>query len=149
MSLLIAAVALAACTVAFVLHPVLTGRSASMQEDHHELTEAQHLKRIALLGLRDVEYDYHAGKLDDRDYRRLKKGLAAEAIAAMEAEAHELRTGAGGTLGPDVEAEIQAMRTSLREGAICHECAEPNPRGSRFCAECGSPLRAVREPSGG
>ncbi|TVP58859.1 MAG: hypothetical protein EA351_02840 [Gemmatimonadales bacterium] len=145
MSLLIAAVALAGCIVLYVLHPLLTGGSASMEEDHHELTEAQHQKRIALLGLRDVEYDFHAGKLDESDYRRLKTGLAAEALEAMESESRELRESEGGTLSAEVEDEIEALRTSLREGTICHECGEPNPRGSRFCGECGTGLSVTRE----
>jgi hypothetical protein len=42
MTLLIAVIALAGCTVGFVLHPLVAGRSASMREDPHELTEAQH-----------------------------------------------------------------------------------------------------------
>ena len=145
MSLLVAAVALAACIVLFILHPLLTGSSASMEEDHHELTEAQHRKRVALLGLRDVEYDFHAGKLDETDYRHLKKGLAAEALEAMELETHELREAEGGQLSPELEEEIAAMRSSLREGSICHECGEPNPRGSRYCGECGTGLRVARE----
>lgn len=147
MSLLLAAIALAGCTVLFVLHPLLTGRSASMAEDHHELTEAQHRKRIALLGLRDVEYDFLSGKLDDSDYRSLKTGLAAEALEAMESETRELRESGGGVLSPEVEDEIEALRRSLREGAICHQCGEPNPPGSRFCGECGTRLHVGRETS--
>lgn len=139
-------VLLALATVAYILHPILTGVSAPMERDDEELTDAQHRKRMALLALRDVEYDYHAGKLDDTDYRSMKKEMASEALAALDAEAAEQRARAGKGTEADaatrasLEAEIAAVREALREGAVCPACAHPNARGSRFCESCGAAL---------
>jgi hypothetical protein len=67
-----------------------------------ELTDVQHRKRMALLALRDVEYDFHAGKLDEVDYRALKAQVSAEALAALDDEAREAAgsvVGGGGRVG--------------------------------------------------
>jgi hypothetical protein len=132
---------LAGGTVFLILQPLLTGQSAPMGRDEEEMTDAQHRKRIALLGLRDVEYDYHAGKLDEEDYWSLKQKLSAEALEAMDLElSEELERGARGEARAQMEAEIAALRTSLREGVVCGQCGDLNPRIARFCGACGAAL---------
>jgi cytochrome c-type biogenesis protein CcmI len=160
MSVLIPAVLLAIAVVFFVLYPVVAGESAPMGRVDEELTEAQHRKRIALLALRDVEYDFHAGKLDEADYSRLKGEIAKEALQALDSEEAEwaAREGAAGRAPSDatppvssagIEAEIAALRESIREGMVCPHCGHPNPRGSRFCGDCGSALPQLRSSAGG
>lgn len=39
-----------------------------------------------------------------------------------------------------VDAEVDRYRRALRAGSLCDDCLQANPRGSRFCAECGAPL---------
>lgn len=147
-------IVLATAVVFWILHPVVAGLQAPMERDDEELTEAQHRKRVALLALRDVEYDFHAGKLDEADYRAMKREISTEALNALDAEAEEWAAregrraaqadaGADGVDRAQVEAEIEALRNRLREGAICRECGHPNPRGSRFCGECGGALPAT------
>lgn len=164
---------LATLVVFFILHPLVTGRSAPMDRSEDELTEAQHRKRIALFALRDVEYDYHAGKLDEDDYRKMKREIASEALEALAEEEQEWAARQGRqaaeaekkaatngrvTASPGdsaVEEEIRALRNSLKEGLICRECGQPNPVGSRFCSACGSALAApastapASSPAGG
>jgi hypothetical protein len=147
-SALVLALLLAGGAVFLVLHPLLTGTSAPMERDDDELTEAQHRKRIALLALRDVEYDYHAGKLDDEDYRAQKAKLSAEALEAMDLELSGDEEARGSRARAEVEEEIAQLRQSLREGAVCGECGEPNPRGARFCGGCGSALPRASTPRG-
>ena len=147
MSALVPAIVLAVAAVFFVLYPVLSGREAPMELEESELTEAQHRKNVALLALRDIEYDYHAGKLDDADYRALRQQISSEALEALdEEEAERLgrsRASQGeGTASEraDIEAEIAALRASIREGTVCTHCGHPNPRGSRYCSDCGAAL---------
>lgn len=124
-----------------------------MERYEEELTEAQHRRNVALLALRDVEYDFHAGKLDSRDYRRLKQEISTEALRAIDEEEAEWLAKEAvdelGAAGEDhvrgdarsaLEAEIAALRASIREGVICPQCGHPNPKGSRFCGDCGSGL---------
>lgn len=160
MSALIPGVLLALAAVFFVLYPIVAGREASMEWADEELTEAQHRRNVALMALRDVEYDFHAGKLDEADYLALKQQISSEALEAIDEEEAEWlarQEAAGAQAGAstetgvpaDLEAEIAALRTSIREGVVCPQCGHPNPRGSRFCGDCGSALPAVMDSTGG
>ena len=136
---------IAAAVVLFVFQPVWKGLHASLERNEDELTDTEARKRIALLALRDVEYDFLAGKLDDEDYRSLKAELTAEALAALEAD-EEARAAGGKPADTDIEAEIARIRAGLRSGLVCGGCGFSNDEGSRFCSSCGSALadQAVR-----
>ena len=129
----------AAAVVLFILQPVVKGIHASLEREDDELTETEARKRVALLALRDVEYDFLAGKLDEEDYRSLKSDLTAEALAALEAD-EASRGSAIPTGDEDLEAEIARLRQGLRSGGVCAHCDFSNEEGSRFCSACGKPL---------
>jgi hypothetical protein len=133
-----------AAVLLFILQPIVKGLHASLERDEDELTETEARKRIALLALRDVEYDYLAGKLDEEDYRSLKGELTAEALAALEADEAAREVG-GHPADTDIESEIARIRAGLRSGVLCDECGFANDQGSRFCSSCGHALadRAV------
>ncbi len=140
MAVLIGALLLTAAAVFVVLHPILTGRAAPLARGEEEVTEAEVRKRVTLMQLRDAEYDYVTGKLDEEDYRKLRSLLSAEALEAIRAEE---AGGAGAAGGDDLEAEIAAARARLRAGPFCSRCGHPNAPGSRYCAKCGTPLAAA------
>lgn len=129
------ALILVGAVVAFILQPVIQGKHASLVREDDEMSEAEARRRVTLLALRDVEYDYHTGKLDETDYKAMKRQFSAEALAAMKAMEED---GAEEAL----EAEIAAVRQGLATGTACETCGHLNPPGSRFCGACGSPLEA-------
>jgi hypothetical protein len=128
-----------AAVLLFILQPVVKGLHASLERDDDELTDTEARKRIALLALRDVEYDYLAGKLDEEDYRALKGELTAEALAALEADEAARGDGVGPT-DDGIEAEIARIRAGLKSGLVCADCGFSNEEGSRFCSSCGHAL---------
>ena len=67
MTLYLGVTLVAAAVVLFILQPVVNGIHASLERADDEMTETEARKRVALLALRDVEYDFLAGKLDERD----------------------------------------------------------------------------------
>jgi len=139
----VGALLVAAAVVLFIVQPMVKGLHASLERDEDELTETEARKRVALLALRDVEYDYLAGKLDDEDYRSLKGELTAEALAALEAD-ETARSGVlSGSAAAALEAEIAEARAGLRSGVFCSECGFANDPGSRFCSSCGHALHGI------
>ena len=146
MTLYLGVAFITAAVILFLLEPVVRGIHASLEREDYELTDTEHRKRVALLGLRDVEYDFLAGKLDEEDYRLLKSELTAEALAALEAD-EAARDGTGSDADDALEDEIARVRESLRsgKGLACPACAYTSEQGSRFCSACGQALgdRAV------
>lgn len=139
MTLYVGVALVAAAVLLFIMQPVVKGLHASLEREDDELTETQARKRVALLALRDVEYDFLAGKLDEQDYRSLKSELTAEALAALEAD-EAARARDGEASDPDVEDEIARIREGLRSGLVCDDCGFTNEKGSRFCSACGHAL---------
>lgn len=159
----------ASAVVLYVLHPILTGRAATMVDPEGLMTESEARKRVALNALRDVEYDYHTGKLDESDYADLRGELTLEAVRALEegkspagaagtradsidaardpAAGMSTPTGASTPAGPaevdSLEEEVARLREGLRSGDGCPRCGHLNPPASRYCARCGEALAAA------
>ncbi len=162
MGLILGAVLLTFGVVLFLLIPVLRGEWVSLKRSAGEPTEVEARKHVALKGLRDAEYDYRSGKLDEQDYRTLRAEMSGEALAAIEEERELVASGAASPPvgvrrrrdGTDslpereasdkdlVEREITRARRGLAEGRICSECGYSRVDGSRFCAGCGRSLTA-------
>ncbi len=138
MTLYVGVALVTAAVVLFLIQPVVRGIHASLERADDELTDTEARKRVALLALRDVEYDFLAGKLDEEDYRSLKSELTAEALAALEAD--EAAASGGSAGADDLEEEIARLRAGLRGGITCPSCTFANPQGSRFCSACGEAL---------
>ena len=128
----------AAAVTLFILQPLVSGLHASLDRAEDELTDTQARKRVTLLALRDVEYDFLAGKLDEEDYLSLKADLTAEALVALEADVAADKTH---FVNDDVEAEISKIRDALRTGLMGGSCGFSNDDGSYFCSACGDELR--------
>ena len=144
MALTLGAILFAGAVVLWVLHPLLTGQGAPLGLGWDEITDAEARKRVALRALRDVEYDYHTGKLDDGDYEVLRGELTAEAVAALQEEDADRRERSGVIHGAAaVEDEILRIRAEFRAGVACAGCGHRNPDGSRFCASCGQQVVAA------
>jgi len=141
---MLGAALLAIGVMLFLLIPILRGEWASFDRTDEVPTEIGARKHVALKGLRDAEYDYRAGKLDENDYRQIKAEMSREALDAMEAAKAEVEDpDAAGPAGDPLEAEILRTRRGMAEGTTCLDCGHVNEQRSRFCAACGRPLVAV------
>jgi cytochrome c-type biogenesis protein CcmI len=144
---MVGAALLAIGVMLFLLIPILRGEWASFDRTDEDPTEIGARKHVALKGLRDAEYDYRAGKLDDADYRQIKAEMSREALDAMEAARAEVdQPQEPAATGPDhdpLEAEILRTRRGMAEGTTCLDCGHVNEQESRFCAACGRTLAAV------
>lgn len=145
MTLLIASVLLAAVATALVIQPVLLRRAALVRDvTPSSALDAEARKRVALSELKELEYDYLGGKLDEADYRELRARLSREALAAVraaESAAARPAGGAGQGSGTASTPQEGAAAFAAPDGAAAaHACGFVNPPGSRFCAGCGARL---------
>lgn len=128
MTLLAFSLLLALLAAAFVVRPLVARRDALLADvAPGAVLDAEARRRVALASLKELEYDFLGGKLDDADYRAQKERLSVEALAAMRA--------AEAVLGDPGEAGGAAA------GPDRHACGFLNPPLSRFCAGCGARLR--------
>lgn len=140
---------LALAALAYVLYPLFAGPPvpARSRAPRKEPTAREE----AVAALREVEFDRETGKLSDSDYSTLKGRYTAEAVAAMRAEAPEIRlplpagTVPGsaamqdaGVSDDDVEARIRRARSEVPTCRTCGPSPEPD---AVYCSTCGTYLR--------
>src|SRR3990172_8904169 len=118
------------------------------------------LRGVALLALKEIEFDRETGKLSDPDYQMLKARYGAEALAALEAE-ESVATRPADAGDPEelISARLQLLRSARSTGSpASHSCPRCGPRpeadalfcsrcgialaGAGFCSSCGAPLPA-------
>lgn len=151
-----------------VLRPFL-GSAAEPAIIEEPVDPEETRKGVALLALKEIEFDREMGKLSDGDYRYLKEKYTAEALEALREEgarapddvealiAHRVRTlrSAAATAppgapmcpscGPRPEADAVYCSTcgdSLSVPATCARCGTALSTDSRFCEGCGSRVAA-------
>jgi hypothetical protein len=127
MTVLIFGVLLALGATLWVIRPIVGRRTAVLVDAAPgALLDADARRRATLASLRELEYDYLGGKLDEADYRAQRDRMSYEALEAIRAAENAERAVAGG-------------RVASAEAP--HACGFANPAGSRFCAGCGKRLR--------
>jgi hypothetical protein len=149
----LAALLLGATVLWIVLQPLY--RPASVAPAYEEPEDPEETRRgIALIALKEIDFDRATGKLSDADYEFLKSKYTAEALAAIREEADSSAPaespGAGPSLrcarcGAHPEAGARfctACGAGLATTASCRSCQAPVEPGSRFCTACGTKVTA-------
>ena len=128
----------------FVLEPVFLGRKAPLYDGDDDYDEGAARRRAALAALKDLEYDRATGKLDERDYGRLKTELSREALRRLEEDEGDAGVGFPpvARASRELEEEIARLRRAIREGMQCSACEHVNRLAARFCGRCGEVLEA-------
>lgn len=87
---------------------------------------------LAIVALREIEFDRATGKLSDADYAELREQYGSQALAAMRSQ------GKAGPMTDDpAEAAVRAYRALH---ATCGKCGiRPEP-DAIYCSNCGSYL---------
>jgi len=100
---------------------------------------------VALLALKEIEFDRETGKLSQRDYELLKARYSTEALAALSAEAPVASSlTVAGRPEELIASRLQSLRSARSSGqpapVSCRDCGpRPEPE-ARFCSRCGLPL---------
>ncbi len=83
----LAGILIGLAVVAYVLSPLARHVAAPLSDGPDaiaELRELHALKAVAYETIQDVEYDYHAGKISERDYREMTDRYTQEAVRLVQ-----------------------------------------------------------------
>jgi len=120
---------LLAATLGVIAYP-LARRSAGAPDGgaltESEYTDLLYRKEATYIAIKDLDFDYRTGKVDDGDYRSMKAGMEKCALELLR-QIEDYK--AGVTAPPAVKAQGEKF---------CHECGAAVERTHKFCAECGA-----------
>ncbi len=123
MTLLVSVLLIAAIATAIAL-PLYRGARDSVTEGLTAAGDLERRKRVAMLAIRETEFDRAMGKLSEEDYHSLTATYESRALEAMEAmeNSPQAATGPPAGRGPV---------------AYCDHCGQAFGSTDRFCAGCG------------
>jgi len=99
----LAGILLVLAAAALVLSPLVRGREAPLTDGPDRLAalrELHALRDVTYETLRDLEFDYHSGKISAADYKELGDRYRAEAVGIVR-RIDALAPGARGQATPD------------------------------------------------
>jgi hypothetical protein len=136
------AILMAAGLAVYVAAPLLTAEGAGSGTLPVDVTPLADLKRRRLVvyeNLKDLEFEFQAGKIAPQDYESLRQNYLGEAAALMavaeEAEQVKLSEAL-------IEQEVASRRARRKLQPpveyVCPKCGFENPLPVKFCGECGA-----------
>lgn len=135
---------IAAGMALFVMVPLLSAEGAGGGTLPTDVTLLGDLKRRRLVvyeNLKDLEFEFQAGKIASDDYQALRTNLMGEAAALMAAtqEAEQLKEDEV-LIEREVAARRARRKNQPKEEYVCPTCGFENPLPVKFCGECGARL---------
>lgn len=138
----VGALLIGALVLWLVFSPMLS-RGQELRLPPEPVADEETRSGIALLALKEIEFDRATGKLSDDDFEMLQERYGKEALSALDQDA-----GASAGSGDDPEAMIAARLRQIRSahdaGLVapppCPACGPRPEPDARFCSSCGLSL---------
>ena len=122
--------------------------------ENPELKHLETRRQVLYENLKDLQFEYHQGKLTEQDYQSLKQGFLYDLAVVMDSiERMELRRGKTAKAAQKSEQASQHAAEGADKGKrkkehseaaapanFCPSCKASNPSGNRFCGHCGATL---------
>lgn len=137
---LVLSAGLAACW--FTLRPLRKGALAGMGGPLERDDRVAARKAAALESLRELEWDYQLGSLEEREYHALRQEMEAQALRTLKAEDAEAAEAAA--LERAVAVAVERARAGLSLAPTCHTCGRTVGATDTYCAGCGARLTDAR-----
>lgn len=147
----------------FAVSPLLQPERATLLLDDDKLAELMGRKDALLQGIKDLEFDFRVGKINEEDYTRLDQRLRRQAIGLI--QQIEKLAPASASLDEQLETIIAQFRQTTAPAVpqasapvqpppittpeptsasrFCTECGKPVAADHKFCAHCGAPITQV------
>ncbi len=145
---LIVAGVIAIIAIPVVRGKVQTGTVLDDSENWQSMLVWQ--KESSYAAIRELDFDYHTGKISEDDYKELYSSFKTDALIAIKAieegESEDQRE-----LDALLEKEIKERRgIQTKQGGedgggsgVCPACGERAAAGSKFCTSCGTQFGRV------
>jgi ribosomal protein L32 len=112
--------------------------------ENPELKHLETRRQVLYDNLKDLQFEYHQGKLSEGDYQSLKSGFLGDLAAMMEAiERLQQATGARSkeVTSQGLEDKEKLKHAKTQPGVnVCPSCRAENQPDHRFCGKCGKAL---------
>jgi len=89
--------------------------------------------------LKDLQFEYHQGKLSDDDYQSLKAGFLYDLAAVMDS-IERLQPVKHSVRPHNKSPEKSAPANAAAAERVCPSCGTVNTANNRFCGQCGKVL---------
>lgn len=112
--------------------------------ENPELKHLETRRQVLYDNLKDLQFEYHQGKLSDEDYQSLKSGFLYDLAGVM--DAIERQRGKATADSKAVAQPPAKKKDKVREAAAktaqhaCPSCGASNSPSNRFCGQCGTAL---------
>jgi hypothetical protein len=115
------------------------------EQESDDDTERLLLQKEMLYGaIRDLDFDFQTGKVDQKDYAELRQQLESEALQILrQLDAADPLV----ALDQEIEQHVLTLRRHRASTvcgssqAACFDCGTPLENGENFCPCCGHALR--------
>jgi hypothetical protein len=140
----VGALLIGALVLWMVFAPMLS-RGTELRMPPEPVADEETRSGIALLALKEIEFDRATGKLSDGDYEMLKERYGKEALSALDQDRIESRREApAGDPEAMVAARLHQLQNAQRTGvpapAACPACGSRPESDALFCSSCGRSL---------
>lgn len=155
---LLIALLLSGLAIAVVVWPLLKKGPASVLVEDDRLAELLHRKEQVLASIKELEFDYRVGKLNEADYQQYDQRLRRQAIGLMQQIEQAAPESAGfdatlereieqrrlvkpaSTSKPEHDAGVEAEIARRRRVPATQAPTPTNGVAARFCTNCGATL---------
>lgn len=133
-----AAVLVAIALLALVLGPLAGGSQVPRDADDEPVELDETPRGVALLALKEIEFDKATGKLSEEDYASLKARYTQAALAALKADE-------AGAAVHDIGSAIDRRDAAVAQRVVppCPACGPRPEADAIFCSNCGRSLGRI------
>ena len=109
--------------------------------ENPELRDLEQRRKVLYDNLKDLQFEYHQGKLSDEDYQSLKASFLYDLAGVMDAvERCQEKGKRQKEHAAAAREKPKAQVGSAGSFSRCPSCQADNPATSRFCGHCGKLL---------
>lgn len=125
-------IAILAIAVPYVMDPLVNERKKQTVKAASLKMDGKDQQKQALAAIRDLDFDFQIGKVNQEDYETLRGRLVLEAAEVLQMRRQE---------DEKLEAMIRARLQQVKPSVECEKCGGGIRPQDLFCPACGVPVK--------